>query len=273
MLIDPWEQIVSLRRQGLDLVVVTLTAARGSVPSQVGAKAVITRQGRVSGNLGGGKVEAKALALAHDFLHGDSPCLMVTWNLQRDVGMTCGGEMSFLFEKITAEAPWHIALFGAGHVAQALVPVLTTLSCRIDVVDTRADWLERFSPSPKLTCHQVESIADGVKFLTPSTYVLCITQGHSSDLPVLEEALRHHSSLPFLGVIGSPAKRATLLRELREKGFAPHELEKIICPLGLPIGGNDPAEIAVSIAAQLLGCHDASSPGVRHSDPAREIME
>lgn len=253
MRIDPWEQIHTLRCEGRDLVIITITAIRGSVPGQVGAKAILTDQGHVTGNLGGGKVEAKALELARESFDRDDPCLTVTWNLQRDVGMTCGGEMTFLFEKITAAAPWHIALFGAGHVAQALVPILATLACRIDVFDTRADWLSRFAPSPKLTCHLLAAIADGVAEITPKSSVLCITQGHSSDLPVLAEVLRRHPSLPFLGVIGSPAKRATLLRELREKGFTPQELEKIICPLGLPIGGNDPAEIAISIAAQLLG--------------------
>jgi xanthine dehydrogenase accessory factor len=64
--------------------------------------------------------------------------------------------------------------------------------------------------------------------------------------------LRRFPEIPFIGVIGSGSKRAVLLRELREDGLSDHLLEKVICPVGLPIGGNDPAEIAISIAAQLL---------------------
>jgi xanthine dehydrogenase accessory factor len=251
---DFWEQIAALRREGVDAVVITIIAVRGSVPGQLGAKAIVTASGMVAGNLGGGKVEAKALAQAAVVLAGEEVCVSATWNLQRDVGMTCGGEMSFLFEKTTAAAPWHIAIFGAGHVSQALVPVLATLSCRIDVCDTRADWLEKFPRLSNVRNHLVESFEAGVEFLGAGSFVVSITQGHSRDRPVLREVLRRFPEIPFLGVIGSASKRAVLLRELREDGFEDAVLEKIHCPVGLPMGGNDPAEIAISIAAQLLAC-------------------
>ncbi len=249
---DTWEQIAALRREGVDAVVVTITAVRGSVPGQAGAKAVVTSGGLISGNLGGGKVEAKALGLAAAMLDGHETCTAVTWNLQRDVGMTCGGEMAFLFEKVEATAPWHIAIFGAGHVSQALVPVLATLACRIDVFDTRSDWLAKLSPRSNVVLHRVDSFEDGVGDLSATSFVLSITQGHSSDRPVLREVLRRFPQPVFLGVIGSASKRAVLLRELQEDGLERVLLEKIHCPVGLPIGGNDPAEIAISIAAQLL---------------------
>lgn len=249
---DAWEQIVDLRRQGVDAVVITISGARGSVPGQVGAKAIVTARGLAWGNLGGGKVEAKALEHAAIFLNGEAQCEVLTWNLQRDVGMTCGGEMTFLFEKVTTHPPWHIAIFGAGHVSQALVPVLATLACRIDVFDTRSNWLAKFPRLENVTLHRLKSLAEGVKFLSSSSCVLSLTQGHSSDRPVLKQVLEHFPDVPFLGVIGSASKRALLLRELREDGLSEVRLGKILCPVGLPIGGNDTAEIAISIAAQLL---------------------
>jgi xanthine dehydrogenase accessory factor len=250
---DAWEQIAALRREGVDAVVITITAARGSVPGSVGAKAVVTAGGLATGNLGGGTVEAKAIEQATAMLqNGGDPCINLTWNLQRDVGMTCGGEMSFLFEKVSASEAWHIAVFGAGHVAQALVPVLATFACRIDVFDTRSEWLAKIPVRQNVLLHLVDNFEDGVELLNPRSFVLCISKGHSTDRPVLREVLRRFPDVPFLGVIGSASKRAVLLRELREDGLTPESLEKIICPLGLPIGGNDPAEIAVSIAAQVL---------------------
>lgn len=259
---DVWEQIAALRREGTDAVVITITAVRGSVPGQVGAKAVVSRAGPVCGNLGGGKVEAKALGEAALMLDGAETCVSRIWNLQQDVGMTCGGEMAFLFEKVSARAPWHIVIFGAGHVSQALVPVLATLGCRIEVVDTRPDWLAKLPVRENVARHLVESFESAADFLTPGSFVLSLTRGHSSDRPALRSVLRRFPALPYLGVIGSASKRAVLLRELREDGLPEESLAGIICPVGLPVGGNDPAEIAISIAAQLLefrGRTDAQS--------------
>ncbi|MGL4402052.1 MAG: XdhC family protein, partial [Luteolibacter sp.] len=201
MPMDIWEQITALRREGLDSVVITIAAVRGSVPGRVGAKALVASAGLVSGNLGGGKVEAKALAFAAEMLTRADPCASVTWNLQRDVGMTCGGEMSFFFERIAALDPWHIAIFGAGHVSQALVPVLATLACRIDVFDTRADWLVKLPALPNVTPRQVASFEDGVEHLAADSFLLSVTRGHASDRPVLREAFRRFPELVFVGVI------------------------------------------------------------------------
>ncbi|MEM0896406.1 MAG: xanthine dehydrogenase accessory protein XdhC [Verrucomicrobiota bacterium] len=250
---EVWDQASALQRAGVSGVVVTITGARGSTPGSVGAKALISDAGLVAGNLGGGRVEAKAIDTAVALLAIDGPALARhTWNLQRDVGMTCGGEMEFLFEKIAAEPGWHILLFGAGHVSQAVVRVLTTLPCRVEVVDVRADWLAKIPNAGNVTRRVVENYEEGVRWLAPQSYLLSITKGHSFDRPVLRDALRKYPSLPFVGVIGSSSKKAVLQRELREDGLVDGVLDLIVCPLGLPIGGNDPAEIAISIVAQLL---------------------
>lgn len=66
------------------------------------------------------------------------------------------------------------------------------------------------------------------------------------------EVLRRFPEVSYLGVIGSASKRAVLIRQFREDGVGERLLKTIVCPVGLPLGGNDPAEIAISIAAQLL---------------------
>ena len=110
---------------------------------------------------------------------------------------------------------WHIAIFGAGHVAQALVPVLATLACRIDVFDTRSDWLAKFPTRENLKLHLVGSFEEGVTKLSANSFVLSITNGHSSDRPVLREVLLRFPEIPFLGVIGSAAKRVPCARTAR----------------------------------------------------------
>jgi xanthine dehydrogenase accessory factor len=246
------QQILRCQETGTDLILVTVAAARGSVPADAGAKMLVTREGRLSGTVGGGRIEARALEEAAQLLDFPETTRLHRWNLQQDIGMTCGGEMTLLFERIPAKPPWHIAIFGAGHVVQALVPVLIPLSCRIDVIDTRADWLQLIPTARNLVTHQLEAFEHGTDLLTERSFVLSITKGHGSDVPVLKQVLTRSPAIPFLGVIGSASKRAAILRDLRNEGIADELLEKITCPLGLPIGDNDPHEIAISIAAQLL---------------------
>lgn len=244
--------IVEARRAGTPVVAVTVTSLRGSVPGELGGKMVVGDEGLIAGTIGGGKVEAKAVEVARGMLDAGPACRTETWNLQRDVGMTCGGEMGFLFERVDAGTGWQVVVFGAGHVSQALVRVLSPMRCTVDVVDERKEWLDRIPEAANVRKHLVGAFEDGVTVVGSASFVLCMTKGHTSDRPVLREVLRRYPGVPFLGVIGSDAKRALLLRELREDGVSDSELAKIECPVGLEIGGNDPAEIAVSIAGRLL---------------------
>ncbi|QJE96061.1 xanthine dehydrogenase accessory protein XdhC [Luteolibacter luteus] len=253
---NPWQEITRCMEIGTELVVVTVAAARGSVPGETGAKMLVSREGLLSGTVGGGRIEARALEEAGQLLDSSEATRLHCWNLQQDIGMTCGGEMTLLFERIAAKPPWHIAIFGAGHIVQALVPVLASLSCQIDVVDTRRDWLQRLPSSANITTHHLATFEAGASLLNECSFVLSITKGHGSDVPVLREVLTLFPGIPFLGVIGSASKRAALLRDLREAGINESLLEKITCPLGLPIGDNDPHEIAISVAAQLLERRD-----------------
>jgi xanthine dehydrogenase accessory factor len=247
-----WQEILRCYDTGVDVVLVTVAAARGSVPADDGAKMLVTREGLLSGTVGGGRIEAKAIEEATQLLDSPEITRLHRWNLQQDIGMTCGGEMTLLFERVAAKPPWHIVIFGAGHIGQALVPVLTPLSCKLDVIDTRPEWLQRLPAARNLTLHHLDTFEAGTTLVTERSFVLSITKGHGTDVPVLKEVLTRFPAIPFLGVIGSASKRAALLRDLRGAGIVENLLDRITCPLGLPIGDNDPHEIAISIAAQLL---------------------
>ena len=84
-----------------------------------------------------------------------------------------------------------------------------------------------------------------------------MTMGHRTDRPIIEEIFRQQRQLPYLGVIGSKSKRAVLSRELRAAGIAQEQIDTIHCPIGLPLGTNQPGEIAVSVVAQLIEQRDA----------------
>ncbi len=233
--------------------VVTLVEATGSTPADAGAKMLVTETGLDSGTVGGGRIEAKAIDLAREMLAGGPTPRLVDWSLKADVGMTCGGRVKLLFEA-AGVAAWPIVIFGAGHVTQALARLLVTLPCQVTCIDPRADWLAKL-PDGVRTIETDDPPAE-VERLAEKAFVLCMTRGHTSDLPVLQAIFAAERAFPYLGVIGSRAKAAVLRKELIENGV-PEERIAFHCPVGLSLGSNQPSEIAVSIAAQLLQCRGA----------------
>ncbi len=250
-----YEQLVALERDGTAFVLVILTESLGSTPQDTGAKMLVTAAGLHTGTVGGGKVEAKAISVAQELLaDATGQPKFVNWALKTDVGMTCGGSVKLYFEPHAgggAGAAWPIWIFGAGHVVQALVPVLAPLDCQITVVDPRREWLDKLPRARNARYLEAAEPADLVPTMPDHAFLLCLTKGHASDRPVLQRALAERT-FPFVGVIGSDAKAKVLQQELIAAGLPPKRAKEFHCPVGLPFGNNDPREIALSIAAQLL---------------------
>jgi len=247
---------------GQPFVVVTMVAAKGSAPQDAGAKMIVNQAGLVHGTVGGGKVECQAIEFACEMLQDSSRKReIVDWNLQRDIGMTCGGLVQLFFEVFNRD-DWNVVVFGAGHVAQALVRVLLMLDCRVSCIDSRRDWIDKIPDHPRLRKICAEDLTAEAAKLQATDYVICMTMGHSTDRPILATIFNKGLQLPYLGVIGSRSKRGALLRELKSDGIAADVAEGFLCPIGLPIGTNQPAEIAISIVAQLIERRDA----VVHAD-------
>ncbi|HBD28017.1 MAG TPA: xanthine dehydrogenase accessory protein XdhC, partial [Deltaproteobacteria bacterium] len=213
------KKMQALLEEGTSFVSATLVEVKGSTPRAQGGRMLVTASGLHSGTIGGGLVEAKALEFAQDLLAETNPAeqtKFVEWNLNRDAGMSCGGSVKLFFERFHAN-PWEIIVFGAGHVAQALIPLLLTLECKLTCLDTRNEWLSKLPETPKLKKLCVESLPESVEETSEKAFVLIMTQGHRSDFYVAQRFLAR-KELPFLGVIGSRSKAATLKRELKKEG-------------------------------------------------------
>ncbi len=252
------EKLAELDRSGLPFVSVTLIEAVGSTPQDPGSKMLVDHRGLAFGTVGGGRVERKAIDFALELLQPGrqvSAATLVDWNLQRDVGMTCGGVVKLFFETFNLRR-WHVVVFGAGHVAQALVRGLLQLDCHITCVDPRQEWLERLPTAPQLMVRQEDEPADVIPDLSAHDFVICMTMGHRTDRPILQRVFEVGRQFPYLGVIGSRAKRKVLVRELNEAGIPSEQAEQFECPIGLPLGNNQPSEIAISIMAQLIQRRD-----------------
>ncbi|MFM8268837.1 MAG: xanthine dehydrogenase accessory protein XdhC, partial [Pseudomonadota bacterium] len=238
-----------LASQGIPFVTVTLIQPEGHVPQDIGAKAIITSEGITWGTVGGGRLEAEAIQHSKAMLEKPGQPEMVRYDLRKDLNMVCGG-MATLFYEMSLQRPWNIAVFGAGHVVQAVVPLISSFESNVSCIDSREEWLSKLPSKANLRKIQTEDLPAYVSKLPPGAFCLCITQGHFTDLPIVREILKRGDA-QFLGVIGSVQKARTLKNTLREEGFSEEQIKTIHCPVGLPIGTNAPTEIAVSIAAQL----------------------
>jgi xanthine dehydrogenase accessory factor len=103
--------------------------------------------------------------------------------------------------------------------------------------------------------------------LADTDFVVCMTMGHRTDRPILQEIFRQNRRPAYLGVIGSEAKRKVMIRELVESGIGHERAEQFRCPIGLKLGTNQPGEIAVSVAAELIQVRDAAATAMRSQTP------
>ena len=129
---------------------------------------------------------------------------LCTWNLQRDLGMTCGGSCQCSDGYFVNQ--WNIALFGAAYVIQALVPISIYDEVSDLRVDPRQDWLDKMPSSPNLRRFCLSDPAESVSVVPKDSFVCLITQGHGTDLPILKELLNQSHRYPYIGMIGSDTK-------------------------------------------------------------------
>ncbi|OHE24611.1 MAG: hypothetical protein A2X92_04305 [Syntrophus sp. GWC2_56_31] len=143
-------------------------------------------------------------------------------------------------------------IFGAGHVGRSLVPVLSSVEFRTVILDDRQEFVnrERFDSADEIV--RLDSFDEAFKGMTidERSYIVIITRGHLHDRTVLRQALRTKAA--YIGMIGSRTKRDLTYQALLDEGFTRADLERVHSPIGLSIKAETPAEIAVSIAAELI---------------------
>lgn len=249
------EVFLKFKEERAAMVVVTLVNARGSAPQDMGARMLVGADSILMGTIGGGKIENHCLEVARVMLKENTKKAFHTWSLQKDIGMSCGGEVSFLFENESSVTSWNVVIFGAGHISQKLTRLLLTLDLNLTVIDNRQEWLEKLPASGKLTKIFNAHMEKEIEGLPDNSSVALMTMGHAKDVPILARALKE-KTFPYLGVIGSQSKRNAMEKELKIMQIEASKLKNFICPIGEDIGSNDPAEIAVSITAQLLKYRD-----------------
>ena len=240
--------VLAARRE--PLVLVTVIEASGSAPGKAGAKMIVTSAGQ-EGTVGGGKIELEAIRRAHELLGGLTAPSLQEYHVTQELGMTCGGSMTLLYESISP--PPRLVIFGAGHVSQALCGVASLAGFDVVVCDEREEWLteERFPDARERVLGPLGDAASRVT-IDDRTFVCCVTPGHASDEDVLFCVLNNGGKPKYVGAIGSRRKAVVLRDGLMARGVSKEDADAIHVPMGLDIGAADPREIAVSVAAEMI---------------------
>ena len=248
-------------------MLVRVTQTQGSVPRETDAwMAVLPAQ--VVGSIGGGHLEYEAIAHARAMLAGTEPIPTEArrYALGPSLGQCCGGVMWLAFEKLSAQdikslparlqtTRQPVALFGGGHVGQAIARQLAELPCTLHWIDSR-DEIFSANTAFNTRCEHSDPVQAAVVELAAGSAVLIMSFSHTEDLEILAQCLlraREKNDLPFIGLIGSKTKWATFRHRLEARGFNEADFARVTCPIGVPgIAGKQPEVIAVAVAAQLL---------------------
>jgi xanthine dehydrogenase accessory factor len=237
--------------QGQGVALATLVHVEGSTPREVGAKMVVYPDGRTVGTVGGGAMEAAVIRAALEAI-AEGASRMLHYALQDpaqgDPGI-CGGAADVYIDVALPKPA--LLVVGAGHVAMPVAEIGHLCGFRVTVVDDRPDLVseERFP-------HAVQRIAGDIVerlatvSITPDTYIVIVTRGHAYDEAALRSVLG--SPAAYVGMIGSRRKVRTTFDRLIAGGADQDLIRRVHAPIGLDIGAQTPAEIAVSILAEMV---------------------
>jgi len=248
----------------------TVVKAAGSVPGKLGSAMIVRADGSTLGTVGGAQLEeeVKALALrAFERREGDLHHFDLQAWKPGGLASLCGGSVEVAVEYVAAHP--NLLLWGGGHVAHALASLLPTLEYDYSVADDRAEWVgaERFPGAERREVVEPERLFD--VFDAPTfTHLYLLGYDARKDLEVLARALDRFPNA--IGLIASASKREHMFATLRDRGVGRESLARIRSPVGLEIGAETPAEIAVSIVAEIVREMHPTSLGTRAGDaPAR----
>lgn len=239
--------------QGNKVALITVTSTQGSSPASAGQFMAVAADGTAKGTVGGGATEYKVITQAVEVMKSGETVFEFSFN-HAESGMVCGGGMRGFGNVLGNEN--RLLIFGGGHVAQCLAPLAAATGFHVTVVEDRPEFASSFSDVQYLVC-QPEDYAGQVP-LTSSTYAVICTRGHRTDDDALRFCLQQ--PLPYVGMIGSAKKVGTLFASLQKDGYPEQTISDIYAPIGLDIASAVPAEIAVSILAEILLVKNHGTP-------------
>lgn len=259
---------LKLMEDQTDFIFAQIVRSSGSAPRKAGAAMLVLGDGSTIGTVGGGIIEYTA---SHDALTAlrEQTSFTKDYDLSNrkaaELGMICGGEVTTEFQYVSyknqafrqyvqkefQKSENIVYIFGGGHVAQELVPVLAHLNFPCVVFDDRPEFSNKevFPDAKECIVGDFETILDFIE-IKETDFVCIMTRGHQFDYLVEKQILKTPAS--YIGVMGSRSKTKIIREKLLADGFREEEVSRLKSPIGLDIKAETPAEIAISIAGELI---------------------
>ncbi len=286
---DVLERAEQWRAEGEQVALATVIGTRRSAPRPLGSKLAITGSGRIYGSVSGGCVEADVAERAQPVLEGDAP-YVISYGIADDeawtVGLPCGGEIDVFVERFAGAPPiergtsyvvvaggnvgerWHdetrssthlreeesrsvfvesvappprLIAVGAGDIAEAMCALARPLGWHTVVVDPRAGLAtrERVPSADEIVVEWPDKME-----VDEDTAVVSLVHEERLDLPALRRGVEGGAF--YVGALGSRRAQEKRREKLGDLADAIHG------PVGLKLGGETAAEIALEIMAELL---------------------
>ncbi len=240
------------KRQNYAFATIIEATPKGT-PRKAGAKMIVFEDGSIGGTIGGGRNEKAAIAECLKAITSGKPTT-VTYNyFGRQGESVCGGQMKVFIEPFVPK--FHLLICGAGHIALPLSAIGKMLGFKVTIIDNRKEFANK-KRFPHVDHIIVGNHAQELAKIPihSNTYIAIVTQGNEFDFECLKAVIK--SSAGYIGVISSKSKRVKFFGRLKEAGMEEKYLKNIKIPMGLDIGAQTPAEIAISIAAEIVAVKD-----------------
>jgi xanthine dehydrogenase accessory factor len=233
--------------------IATISDVGGSAPREVGAKIIVLSTGEFYHTIGGGELERQVIEQSKECIDKKKNGLF-SYPLGAKTGQCCGGVVEVFIDVIENKNP-NLFIFGQGHVGLAISKALEDAPINLYGVDSRHEWLEKAQQYNQKTIK-----FNSCKSLDIPSQSSCVVLTHSHDLDFdIVNHLCQRSDLKYIGLIGSQSKWLRFQKRLKNAGRTDDQVSRITCPIGIPVGGKTPAEIAISFGAELLGKLNASN--------------
>jgi xanthine dehydrogenase accessory factor len=244
------QRIADLLKKRKSFVVATITETKGSTPQAAGAKMLIHPDGTFEFTIGGGTLEAEVIQDARSVFATGSTQNREYRLTKNEMGMYCQGVAKVMLEPYFPRP--QLLILGGGHVGQALSRITAaTQLFSVIVADDRKEYANRKKhPHADQVILTDRDYKKRIPELDPQTFVVIVTRCHATDKQIIKNLVG--KSPAYIGLIGSKAKIRQFKQELVEEGLSIDFLNTIHAPIGIVIGGKEPAEVALSILAEII---------------------